>query len=160
MKLYYVNDKYIEYLRTFDEHIYMNKESRPYVGIVLDVNGFNYYAALSSPKPKHSHMSNDKDFRKIAGGKYGVINFNYMIPVQSSQLTEVDFLAISDQKYRRLLENQIMWLNNDESNIKNVAKELYKLFFEDESILTRHDIDIKRRCCNFKLLEEKCMLYV
>ncbi len=55
LNLYSVNDKYIKYLRQFDDKIYDNKEGnrnheRKYVGIVLTINDFNYYIPMSSPK--------------------------------------------------------------------------------------------------------------
>ena len=55
LNLYSVSDNYIKYLRQFDEKIYDNKEDnrtfeRKYLGVVLTVNGFNYYIPMSSPK--------------------------------------------------------------------------------------------------------------
>ena len=55
LNLYSVSDKYIKYLRQFDDRIYDNKEEnriheRKYVGLVLTVNEFNYYIPMSSPK--------------------------------------------------------------------------------------------------------------
>ena len=57
LKIYYLDDKYINYLRQFDEKVAYNKnQTRPYVGVVYTFNGFNYFAPLSSPKPKHLLM--------------------------------------------------------------------------------------------------------
>ena len=55
LNLYIVSDKYIKYLRQFDDKIYDNKEEnriheRKYLGIVLAINNFNYYIPMSSPK--------------------------------------------------------------------------------------------------------------
>lgn len=66
MKFYHIEDDYIRYLRQYDDKVAENKqESRPYVGVVLDVNGIKYCAPFTSPKPKHQKMKNTKDFRKI-----------------------------------------------------------------------------------------------
>ncbi len=54
LKLYKIKDEYIEYLLEYDKNVIHNKkESRPYVGIVLEINNRTYYAPLSSPKEKH-----------------------------------------------------------------------------------------------------------
>ena len=58
LKIYYLDDEYIYYLRLFDQMVFYNKNStRPYVGIVYTFDGLNYFAPLSSPKPKHLRIS-------------------------------------------------------------------------------------------------------
>ncbi|MCD8369899.1 MAG: type III toxin-antitoxin system ToxN/AbiQ family toxin [Clostridiales bacterium] len=43
MKFYNVKDDYIRFLRGYDSKVAANKmESRPYVGIVLEVDGIKY----------------------------------------------------------------------------------------------------------------------
>ena len=77
MRLYHVDDDYIEYLRQFDSRVYDNKNgTRPYVGVALTVEGMEYYIPMSSPKPKHDGMKNSIDFMKMADGqrKMGVLN--------------------------------------------------------------------------------------
>lgn len=55
MRIYIVKEDYINYLKKFDDNIRDNKnESRPYIGILLEVNGMNYIAPLASPKEKHN----------------------------------------------------------------------------------------------------------
>ena len=121
MRLYHVSDTYIQYLKQFDERVPDNKnQKRPYVGIVVEVGGVTYYAPLSSPKPKHLKMKNGKDFRKINKGVYGAINFNNMIPVPVEELLLIDFNAIQDKQYRRLLQHQYEYIKEDEANIIKV----------------------------------------
>jgi len=60
--LFRASNDYIEFLRMYDNKVLFNKdERRPYVGIVLQINNFNYFAPLTSPKPKHRSMSNQID---------------------------------------------------------------------------------------------------
>lgn len=161
MELYYVNNDYVDYLREFDNRIYVNKTpNRPYVGVVLDVNNCPYYVPLSSPKQKHFHMKNAEDFRKIANGKYGVMNFNYMIPVPNDQLTKIDIDNIPDVKYKRLLQNQSLAIQADRENVLKTAYKLYSITISDDRILSKHLLNIKRRCCDFVLLEEKMKSYI
>ncbi|MEY8379170.1 type III toxin-antitoxin system ToxN/AbiQ family toxin, partial [Lachnospiraceae bacterium 56-18] len=61
IKLYEVNPKYIDYLIPYAPHLFQNKQpgqsnERKYIGIVLIVNGMNYFAPLSSFKAKHEKM--------------------------------------------------------------------------------------------------------
>ena len=82
MKFYHIQDDFIAFLRQYDSKVSENKkQTRPYVGVILEINSLKYYAPLSAPKPKHKKMKNSKDFRKINNGIYGAINFNNMIPV-------------------------------------------------------------------------------
>lgn len=156
MKFYHIKEDFITYLRQFDTKVSENKnQTRPYIGIVLEVNSVKYYAPFSSPKPKHKKMKNGKDFRKINNGLYGAINFNNMIPVLDSALIEIDIANIADVKYRRLLQNQYNSIKADEKGILKTAENLRKLIFDAETNLSAHDKVIKQRCCDLVLLEEK-----
>ena len=156
MKFYHIKEDFITYLRQFDTKVAENKnQTRPYVGIVLEVNSVKYYAPFSSPKPKHKKMKNGKDFRKINNGLYGAINFNNMIPVSDSALIEIDIANIADVKYRRLLQNQYNSIKADEKGILKTAENLRKLIFDAETNLSAHDKVITQRCCDLVLLEEK-----
>ena len=155
MDFYYVEDDYINYLRQYDQKVADNKhETRPYVGIVLTVNGIEYFAPFTSPKQKHLSMKNDVDFRKINGGKLGAINLNNMIPVVPSALIKITISAIADVKYRRLMQNQYNEIRKDSAFIQNSAIKLRSLIFADDTKLSQHDLRIKSRCCDLALLEK------
>ena len=154
MQLYHITDKYIDYLRTFDSTVPYNKqETRPYVGVVIKIDDLEYYAPLSSPKPKHLKMKNSKDFYKIQNGKLGAINFNNMIPVPNTELIQINILKESDPKYRRLLQKQYYEIQHNASNISNYAFRLRTMLLKDENQLNNNDIKVKSRCCNLKKLE-------
>ena len=74
LKLYYISNDYIDYLRKFDDKVRFNKNhSRPYVGIVYTYNNNNYFAPLSSPKPKYQKMKKTAiDIWLIDEGKLGM----------------------------------------------------------------------------------------
>ena len=159
MKLYRIENDYIDYLRSFDDRVQENKYIRPYVGVILQVNNCDYYVPLASPKKKHTTMKNTIDFRKIAGGALGAINFNNMIPATNSVLTIIDIDNYPDVKYRRLMQNQVKCLKRDWNNIVKVANKLYRLVIKDDCDLSPNDRRIKDRCCDFLLLEEALRNY-
>ena len=160
MRLYHTKDEYIDFLRKYDEKVAINKkESRPYVGVVLLVDGIKYYAPLTSPKAKHREMKNSKDFRKIDQGRLGAINFNNMIPVPDSALMMIDINKEADARYKRLLQNQYRALKVDLNAIEKTARDLRTLILTPDSELRDYERQVKSRCCNLSLLESVYMKY-
>ena len=85
-----LDSKYCDYLRQYDKKVpfnYDKKELRPFIGILFTIDNCQYFAPLSSPKPKHKSLTNTIDLLKINDGEYGVVNFNNMIPVISNNYT-------------------------------------------------------------------------
>lgn len=161
LKIVKINKEYCNYLRKFDNKVsynYAEKENRPFVGILFRVNSLEYFAPLSSPKEKHLKMKNMVDFFKIDDGKLGVINFNNMIPVSKNNYDIIDLKQnvkkSSEKKYKILLENQLSFLNANIYAVYDKSNNLYKLYINNQ--LPKN---IKDRCCNFPLLEEKCEEY-
>jgi len=160
MRLYNVKNDYINYLRGFEPKVLFNKdEKRPYVGVVHTINNTAFYVPLSSPKAKFSFMKNSKDFHKIAGGKYGAINFNKMIPVDKNSLIEMDINNEPDEDYRTLLKNQFKELIDMKDIIYRKSQNIYTLFSSKEK-LSPNDAKVKERCCDFALLEQKAKEYI
>lgn len=154
MKLYNIKDDYITFLQKYDNKVSANKhESRPYIGVVLIIGEIKYYAPLSSPKPKHLHMKNGRDFRKINHGQYGAINFNNMIPVPDSALLLKNINNEPNLQYKRLLQNQYQAIKSDSDAIMNTAEKLRNLILTNDEKLNDYDKRIKSRCCNLVLLE-------
>ena len=151
-----VDSDYCDYLRKFDNKVAYNKyekELRPFIGILFEIDTCKYFAPLSSPKPKHKKMKNMIDFFKIKDGELGAVNFNNMIPVTDNNYTLVDLnketLTIAEQKYQKLLKEQLSWLNAHYRQVKNKSFKLYQLYNN-----RKLSDNMKSRCCNFKLLEE------
>ena len=106
LKIYEIQNSYIDYLVPFAPHLFHNRKEnqeneRKYIGIILTVNGLDYFAPLSSFKEKHKKMKNNMDFLKV--GNYAVINLNNMFPVPESQCNYVDISKESNPSYRALL---------------------------------------------------------
>ncbi len=155
LKIYYIDNNYIDYLRRFDKKVAYNKsKTRPYVGVVYTFNNQTYFAPLSSPKPKHLTMNgNALDIFKINDGELGIVNINNMIPTPMSCLTEV-LPLIDDKKYKNLVINQTAYLNKYKSNLMSKVKKFILQY--NKNLLPKR---IKDRCCDFNLLEEKCKEY-
>ncbi len=156
-----LDSKYCDYLRKFDNKVpfnYSQKKLRPFIGVLFKINKCMYFAPLSSPKPKHLKMKSTIDFLKIDRGKLGTINFNNMLPVTKKNIIELDLgkdaVNESEEKYIKLLKSQLYWLNRNSEILYKKSKNLYNKYLNgtlNENIL--------KRCCNFKLLEEKCNKY-
>ena len=156
-----VDSKYCDFLRKYENKVPYNageKELRPFVGILFNIGNCEYFAPLSSPKPKHSRLANTLDLIKIDNGKLGVINFNNMIPVNKSNYNIIDLNEKTNDKNKSarilLLKNQLRWLNKNRVDIYEKSSNLYKKYVNN--LLP---INVRNRCCNFILLEEKCREY-
>ena len=103
-------------------------------------------------------MKTTLDFFKIDKGNLGVINFNNMLPVMDNNIIKLDLnkksLTKTEEKYTKMLKEQIFWLNRNNNRLHNKSKRLY-----DKYVNKTLDSKIVKRCCNFKLLEEKCIIY-
>ena len=135
-----------------------------HVGILLTIGDFHYYVPISSAKPKHQKMSNSLDFHKLVdtatGEVYAVIN---MIPVPDNCLTQLkynqveSFRSFSNEKektdYVYLLQKEKALIDNVQDTLQNKAKKLY------QKCIAKPDSSLAARCCNFKMLEEKCSSY-
>lgn len=160
-KIVKVDSEYCNYLRNYDNRIMYNegtKELRPFVGILFIVDKMEYYAPLSSPKPKHKNLKNTLDLVKIKDGTLGVVNINNMIPITKYNYEFIDLNKkhknINEYKRNKLLILQLRWLNSNREQIKQKTTNLYKLY--KNNILPEN---VKNRCCNFPLLEKKCKKY-
>ena len=149
LKICGVQPAYLNYLRAYDPLVSLDpKQNRKFVGIILEVNGHQYCAPLSSPKPKHRTISdNAVDVVKINGGKLGVINLNNMIPVHESAIIKIDISQVSDEQYRRLLTNQAIFIRSNEQTIMKKASRLYSI------IKSQKQPKLNARCCNYAALE-------
>lgn len=161
LKIVRVDSDYCDYLRKYDSKVMYNKnekELRPFIGLLFKIDTCEYFAPLSSPKPKHEKMKNTIDFFKIKEGKLGAVNFNNMIPVNERNYSLINLnrkdLSSDELKYQKLLQEQLDWLNSNYIQVRNKSSKLYELYNNG-----RLPLNIRARCCNFKMLEEKCLEY-
>lgn len=173
LNLYSVSDKYVEYLRKFDNRVYDNKEemrvhTRKYLGVVLNINSFNYYIPFSSPKDTDYYDVEKTRIRKSIipiirmtekdkEGKeklYGTLRVSNMIPVP---ITEIMPYYVQDEKdinYKNLILSELKFIKHNTKMIIKNANILYKQKEKKENIAYINN------SLNFKLLEEKCIEYI
>jgi len=166
LKFYRAEARYCDFLRQADPcvpYIQDDKKTRPFVGVLLMVEDIDYFAPLTSPKPKHKTMKNQVDFIKINGGEWGAINLNNMIPIHRSCLIAVDMNILesddkAEQDYKNLLSNQLSWCNSNKTGILRRAEKLYQMIVSKKA-----RPELSRRCCNYLIDEEQyrkyCVLY-
>lgn len=121
--LFYTIDKnYIKYLSQFEPHISYNKEetghSRPYLGIVLKIEQYEYFVPLYSYKKHYSKYKNNPSFFFIYDRKsnpLAIIKFSSMIPIpkdyKAAKLIEYE---LQDKKYKDLISAEYRYVNSNE----------------------------------------------
>ena len=158
-KIVKVDYKYCDFLRIYDNKVPYNagsKELRPFIGILFFVGKCEYFAPLSSPKLKHKKLKNNLDLLKIDNGNYGVVNFNNMIPIPLEECELIDIENEENENYRNLLYKQIDWCN-EKNNINIILNKAQNLYYK--VINNKLPESIIKRCCDFKMLEEKSKKY-
>ena len=136
LNLYSISDKYIKYLRKFEDKIYDNKEeirvrTRKYLGIVLTINNCNYYIPMSSPKKsdyidyeKRIIRKDTKTIIRIDNGNrlYGTLRISNMIPVPITELEPYMIETEQDRKYKEVILGELRYINNNVEKITKNAK--------------------------------------
>lgn len=168
MKLFTIQDEYLEYLKSFDDNVFNNKDdkytkTRKYLGVLLEVNGCKYIAPLSSPK-KSDYMQDNKIRKSITSiirmidtqenKLLGTIKLSNMIPFFDNRVIKYyDIEKEQDKFYKRLVLKELEFIyQNKEMIIKN-ANKLYK------QKLLNLDIGYIKNTVDFKLLEKKAKEY-
>ena len=157
IKLYEIDNDYINHLSAFAPHLFLNKKpgqsnERKYIGIVFEINGFDYFAPLSSFKDKHRKMKDGVDFLKVKD--YAVINLNNMFPAPESTRKYVNISAEKDPHYRALLLAEYRYIKSIQDKIRKNAQALYKIKLKDGESTA-----LAKRCNNFAVLEKASKEY-
>lgn len=166
LNLYLIDMKYIRDLHRVDNRVssvspQIGKQHRIYVGLVVICNKRQYLIPLSHPVEKHNKMKSRADFDKIVdknGKLIGVLNYNLMIPVETTQLKKVKLKpdekdTKSEKYYKQLCIDELSWCRKNQENIINKANVLYNLCNTDSGYKGAN------RCLDFKRLEYICDRY-
>ena len=158
IRLYEIDEQYVDYVAEIASHAFHNSQpgqrhSRKFIGVILKVNGLDYFAPLSSFKETHIHMPETVDFIKIK--RYAVININNMFPVPMNLVVYVDISKEKDPKYRSLLLAEYRVIKSLQDTIRRNAEIVYKHILENGETTK-----LGRRCNDFPALEKACKAYL
>ncbi|WGO83113.1 type III toxin-antitoxin system ToxN/AbiQ family toxin [Arsenophonus apicola] len=148
MKFYVIDDAYIKHLQLSDEKVREIKGTRPYIGVVFEVDGVEFLAPLTSYKPKQDNIPDASPliFKMHELGneanKLGMVQLNNMVPVLSSERTLLD-LSAQVPKYQNLLNLQQRYLRKNKEKLQKKAEKLYKI------VLKGYAKDLINKCCDF-----------
>ena len=126
--------------RRYDK-INSRTHTRKYLGVVLQIGRYNYYVPISSPKDSDYQIAGaTKVIKKSivpiirivvknsAGEKElkGTLRISHMIPVSESELELYDLENESDDTYKDLVQNEMIFIRKSREKIASNAKLLYK----------------------------------
>ena len=171
LKLYAVSDEYIRYLRVENNiiHVFDNKEGhrthdRKYVGVVISIGDYQYFAPLSSPK-RSDYINgqirpSNKSILRITKNENGkpvllcTLKLLNMIPVPDAELILYDLDSEIDKKYKSLVEDEIRWIEHNDTRILQNAKIIYNLKIHEDERRTERNSRMLDAILPFPKLEE------
>ena len=159
MELYTVSDAYIAWLKLIDNRVPDNYQGkRAFIGVVLDINGHQYLAPLTSYKPKQDKLKNSSPTifklheRSNPANKLGMVSLHNMVPVLTDTIELLD-LPGQPEPYRKMLYRQYEFIKRHAAEIKQRAAKLHKIVTVDKQAF------LCSLCCDFALLEQEYRKY-
>ena len=148
-----ISEEYMSLLQKRDAEVkdtVKNKKTRPYVGILFTIDKRNYFAPLTTRKPKHETMKDNLDihlFRDRNDKCIGAIDFAKMIPVPDSQIEKINFAQRKEThpKSFNILLNQLYAVNKMKPLLVEKAEKLYQRYID--KTLPKN---IRKHCVNFE----------
>ena len=170
LRLYTIDTDYLKYLFDIDNRVMYwegntYRTDRKYIGIVLEINDFKYFAPLSSPKPNdYCYKKGVKQVKKNVipiirlvtdeGNLLGKIKLSNMIPVKSEHITLYDINGEPDKKYQSLVVKEMICIRKGRDEIRKNALVLY-----NQKTKNYKNINYLNETLDFKRLEAACLKY-
>lgn len=148
-----VDDKYTTYLQSIDRqvpNIKYTSNNKFVCGIVLQINGFDYVAPISSKTNKQRTNILIYNGSQVLSS----IKFSFMFPANSSVLTYKDIhkIGLVNRNYANLMQMELLYCQAHEAEIHNKAQMGY-------NIGCNKGHPLYYTCCDFKALEEASLKY-
>ncbi|MCX0413787.1 type III toxin-antitoxin system ToxN/AbiQ family toxin [Clostridium perfringens] len=151
LDFYEIDLKYLEYLKTYaDSSVsdYKYKNTKFYVGIILEINGLKYFAPVSSfpIKQKTNLLIKVRDKYSEELVVVGSVRLCFMIPVNDTVVKRFIINNYWNTKSISLIRKELSWCRENAEAIKKLAKRVYKWGCNEK------DYNYKN-CCDFRKLE-------
>lgn len=156
LNFYTVSLDYVSYLKKEEESRrgfsrvpnmdYGDKRKPKFLcGIVLQVNGMDYYVPVSSYKQKKpdNFLIEDRNGRILAS-----LRFNYMFPIPKRLAIERIISKEPDLAYRALLSQELRFCIKNQEQIQKLAARTYR------RVILGKDPGLVKNSCDFVFLEE------
>lgn len=155
--LYEIDADYIRFLHKVDRRVSVKYNNRPFVGLIIMINGITYVLPLTSQTTldreacgKKKRAAKTTTFvRDSSGNEIANILHNNMIPVFEGtyKLKEID---ASVDTYE---SNEIRFIRKNKDKIISKAQKVHDKRIENK------DAFLQRICCDFALLESEYQNY-
>jgi protein AbiQ len=160
LRLFTIKTDYIEFLRNDRRlnNVFDNKETgyshgRKYIGILLSIEGQDFFAPLSSPKDSdyldEAHRQVRKSIlpiirmteRNLSGDikLLGTIKLSNMVPVPLEARTAYDINQETDLNYKNLVLKEYSFISANEKRIIGNANALYHQKTRSEDFIKRNE---------------------
>jgi protein AbiQ len=162
MDFYRINTAYNKFLQQYEKdkrgltkvpNIAYADYNKFAFGVVMQVNGINYYVSVSSFDKKQEAnilIRVPGDTKEVKGS----LRFNYMVPVPDECIDKLVIKEIKDEKYRMLLYKEYRFCMENAERIQKKADKIYEMVIRDRKpILTANS-------CAFRILEEGYWDYI
>lgn len=151
-----VDIAYLKYMNKCDYRVSKKYNGRDFVGLVNEINGYNYVIPLTS-QITEKRIAEGKKKRSalittfIDDGRVEIANllYNNMFPAPIEVLTRVNI----DSEEDTYKENENRYIRKNWTDILAKARNIYAERYDNKS---RNYMFLFKQCCDFKKLEVKC----
>ncbi|MEG1926860.1 MAG: type III toxin-antitoxin system ToxN/AbiQ family toxin, partial [Ruthenibacterium sp.] len=161
--LYDVDKNYVDFIQTAEttkrgftrvpNMDYAGREQKFLCGIVLQINGMNYYVGATSyaiPQTENILIEFKDDKKNPIKGS---LRFNYMFPIPT-ECVKVRIIDNEQNPIRRtFLAKQLHFFNNNVELIQRKALSTYK------KVIGGYSPFLVKNSCDFSLIESACLEY-
>ena len=153
---YTIDSAYLDFLRQHEQRIPLTTypaHEKFFCGVVLNINGVNYFAPVShyNQPNRTTFVIKDKNDQKILSS----VRLNYMFPALPSVVQRLDIKQLykKDPKYAVLVTKELRYCSRHESDLRNMAMSVYRIGCNPNHVL--HQL-----CCDFSKLESVYKSYL